>query len=55
MTTEEFKTLKRTIAKDAVKYKRGKISGDELYETLYIAFGKETFEETEKLLDSIAE
>jgi len=51
MTLEEFKAFKRSLANPAVKYKRGKISADELYESLFVVLGEETFDETEKLLD----
>jgi hypothetical protein len=51
MTLEEFKAFKRSIATPAVEYKRGEISGDKLYKTLFVVLGEETFTETEELLD----
>jgi hypothetical protein len=51
MTTEEFKAFKRSIATPAVEFKRGEISGEKLYKMLYVVLGKETFIETEQLLD----
>ena len=50
MTQEEFKSFKRSLASPAVKFKNGNISAEELYESLYVVLGKETFEETEQLL-----
>ena len=51
MTLEEFKAFKRSIATPAVEFKRGEISGEKLYKMLYVVLGKETFLETEQLLD----
>jgi len=51
MTIEEFRTFKRSLARDVVKFQRGKITSEELYEAMYVALGKETIEETEQLLD----
>ncbi|MCL2071559.1 MAG: hypothetical protein FWH07_04910 [Oscillospiraceae bacterium] len=45
--------VKRSIARDTVKCKRGKISIDELYECLFVTLGEDTFEEVEKLLDKV--
>ena len=53
MTGEEFKAFTRGLANPAVKYKRGEISGDELYKSLYVVLGKDTFVETEQLLDEV--
>ena len=51
MTSEEFKAFKRSIAIPAVEYKRGEISAEKLYKMLFVVLGKETFIETEQLLD----
>ncbi|MCL2070618.1 MAG: hypothetical protein FWH07_00075 [Oscillospiraceae bacterium] len=51
MTKEEFDTFKRSIAQPAVKCKRGKISKEELIQTLFVTLGDKTIEETEKLID----
>jgi len=51
VTIEEFRTFKRTLARDVVKFQRGKITPQELYEAMYVALGKETIEETEQLID----
>ena len=51
MTLEEFKAFKRSIATPAVEFKRGEISGEKLYKTLFVILGKETFVEIEQLLD----
>ena len=51
MTLEEFKAFKRSLANPAVKFKRGKITADDLYEALFVVLGKETFDETELLID----
>jgi hypothetical protein len=51
MTTEEFKAFKRSLATPVVEYKRGEISGEKLCKMLFVVLGKETFDETEKLLD----
>jgi hypothetical protein len=52
MTSEEFKSFKRGIALDAVKFKRGKMDKDEFYKSLVITLGKEIFEETVRILDN---
>ncbi|MCL1865982.1 MAG: hypothetical protein FWF82_01070 [Oscillospiraceae bacterium] len=51
MTLEEFKAFKRSLANPAVKYKRGEISGDQLYKEMFVVLGKDTFDETEHLID----
>ncbi|MCL2637746.1 MAG: hypothetical protein FWD48_05180 [Oscillospiraceae bacterium] len=51
MTLEEFKAFKRSLASPVVKFKRGEINGDELYKLIFVVLGKETFIETEQLMD----
>ncbi|MCL1881406.1 MAG: hypothetical protein FWF76_04440 [Oscillospiraceae bacterium] len=51
MTKEEFSTFKRAITHNAVKFKRGQITKDEFYEALVVTLGKDTFDETIKMMD----
>lgn len=51
MTTKEFEAFMRSVAKPIVKFRRGEIDGDALYEDLYVILGKETITETEKLIE----
>ncbi|MCL2754790.1 MAG: hypothetical protein FWD35_03600 [Oscillospiraceae bacterium] len=53
MTLEEFKSYKRGIAHEAVRYKRGEITGEALYAKLYVTLGKETFDETESMMNEL--
>ena len=52
MTLEEFKSFKRGIVIDAVKFKRKKISEEDFYEKLVATFGKEIFEEVIDIMDN---
>jgi hypothetical protein len=51
MTKQEFESYTRGIAYDVIQFKRGKISGDELYKAMRIKIGRETFDSTLKLMD----
>jgi hypothetical protein len=51
MNIKEFEALKRSIATPVVEFKRGEIDGEKLFQRLYTVLGKETFDETAKLLD----
>ena len=51
MTKQEFDDFKRGLAKSIVKFKRGKINADELYEDMFVTLGEDTFEETERLME----
>jgi len=50
MTTDEFRTFKRAIAFNAVKYELGKITAEELCDSLYVTLGKDIFAETKEML-----
>jgi len=50
MTTEEFKTFKRAIAYNAIKFELGKITAKELCDCLYVTLGEDTYTETSKML-----
>jgi len=52
MTAEEFKSFKRGLALDAIKFKRGEMEKDDYYKTLVVTLGREIFEETINILDS---
>ncbi len=52
MTSKEFESYTRGIAYHVLKFKRGKIDGDELYEAMLVQLGKDTFEEAEKIMDA---
>jgi len=54
MTTEEFKTFKRAIALNAIKFERGKISAEELCDSLYVTLGEDIYAETSDMLDKRA-
>jgi predicted secreted protein len=51
MTVEEFRSFKRSVAIDAVRLNRGKMSQEDYYETLVATFGKDIFEEVIKVMD----
>ena len=53
MTQSEFNAFKRSLANPVVKFKRGKITVEDLCKDLFVTLGKETFIETEQLLDEI--
>ena len=50
MTSEEFKTFKRSIALSTVKLDNGEIDAEAHITDMYAILGEETFNETEKLL-----
>ena len=52
MTLEEFKSFKRGIAFDVVKFNRGKMDKDEFYKSVVATFGKEIFEEVIQIMDN---
>jgi len=52
MTAEEFKSFKRALALEAVRFKRGEMEKDDYYKTLVVTLGKEVFEETIQILDN---
>jgi len=51
MTSKEFESYTRGIAYHILKFKQGKISGDELYEAMLVQLGQDTFKEAEKIMD----
>jgi hypothetical protein len=51
MTLEEFKSFKRAISKDVVRFNRGEIDKAVFYKNMVITLGKDTFEETIKIMD----
>jgi len=51
MTAKEFESYTRGIAYHAIKFERGKITGDELIEALRVQLGDDVFEETVKIMD----
>ncbi|MCL1903789.1 MAG: hypothetical protein FWF94_05175 [Oscillospiraceae bacterium] len=50
MNIKEFEALKRSIATPVIEFKHGEIDGEKLYNRMCAVLGKETFDETEKLL-----
>jgi hypothetical protein len=51
MSLEEFKSFKRSITVNTVKFNRGKLSKEEYYENMVAILGIDTFEETIKIID----
>jgi len=51
MTAKEFESYTRGIAYHVLKFRHGKIDGDELYEALLVQLGRDTFEEVEMTMD----
>ncbi|MCL1866329.1 MAG: hypothetical protein FWF82_02850 [Oscillospiraceae bacterium] len=50
MNIKEFEAFKRSIAMPVIEFKHGEIDSDKLYKRMCAVLGKETFDETEKLL-----
>ena len=53
MTIEEFKSFKRAIAHNTVKFRRGKLDKDEFYEALVVTLGKDIFDETIQIMNEV--
>jgi hypothetical protein len=51
MTKQEFESYTRGIAYDVIQFKRGKIDADELYKSMKVKLGKETFKAAQEIMD----
>jgi DNA polymerase III sliding clamp (beta) subunit (PCNA family) len=51
MTAKEFESYTRSIALNTIKLERGEMSQKDYVKTMKVILGKETFEETIKILD----